>query len=168
MKLNTIDLAKFGMFGAIIYASKVAMASLPNIHLVAVFIAALTLVYRKKAIFPVIVYILFEGIFGGFTIYWLPYIYIWLMLWGVFMLMPQNISEKAKPWVYMITIGLHGLLYGTLCTPIIALALRMDFKASIAWIASGLSYDAIHGISNFCLGILIVPITRLLKRLERA
>ena len=37
------------MLGAVLYASKVAMEFLPNVHLIGVLIVAITVVYRKKA-----------------------------------------------------------------------------------------------------------------------
>jgi energy-coupling factor transport system substrate-specific component len=44
----------------------------------------------------------------------------------------------------------------------------LDFKGMIAWIVAGLPYDAIHGVSNFISGlILIVPIISILKIAEK-
>ena len=166
LKVN--EIAKLGMFGAIIYAQKAVLASLPNIHLTAVLIIALTVVYRVKALYPICIYVLLEGLFGGFSAFWVSYIYIWTILWGVAMLLPKNLPEKKYgSVVYMIVCSLHGFLYGTLCAPASALILGLSFEEMLAWIVSGFSFDIIHGISNFCLGILIVPIIRLLRKLER-
>jgi energy-coupling factor transport system substrate-specific component len=43
----------------------------------------------------------------------------------------------------------------------------MNFKATIAWIVAGLPWDALHGVSNFICGMLIVPIIAILKRAEK-
>lgn len=51
MKLKTREVAIFGMLGALMYASKVFMELLPNVHLLGVFTISFTLVYRKKARF---------------------------------------------------------------------------------------------------------------------
>lgn len=167
MKLTIGEIAKFGMFGAIIYAQKAVLAGLPNIHLSAVIIIALTVVYRAKALYPTYVYVLLEGLFGGFTNLWVPYLYVWAILWGITMLLPEDLpNRKYGAIVYMIVCSLHGFLYGTLFAPAEALMLGLNFKGMIAWIAAGLSFDAIHGASNFCLGILIIPIIKLLRRLE--
>ena len=52
MKLSVREIAVFGMLGALMYASKVLMEALPNVHLLGVFVVALTVVYRKKALYP--------------------------------------------------------------------------------------------------------------------
>ena len=45
------------MLGALMYASKVAMEVLPNVHLLGVFVVAMTVVYRKKALYPIYTYV---------------------------------------------------------------------------------------------------------------
>ena len=167
LKLNTIELTKFALFGALMYAQKAVLASLPNIHLTAVLITAFTVVYRVKALYPLLIYVFLEGLFSGFTVWWIPYLYIWPILWGAVMLLPKDlINKKFGALIYMLVCSLHGFLFGTLFTPAYALILGMNFEESLAWIASGLPYDMIHGISNFCLGILIVPIIKVLLKLE--
>jgi len=47
MKLTTREIAVFSMLGALMYASKVLMEVAPNVHLIGVFIIAITMVYRK-------------------------------------------------------------------------------------------------------------------------
>ena len=166
-KLKIRELAIFGILGGMMYASKALMSALPNIHLIAVFIGAETLTYRKKALYPIAIYVLFEGLFGGFTVWWLPYLFVWPLLWGAFMILPKNMPKKYAIPVYMLTAGLHGLLYGTLTAPFYAIPMGLDMQGMKDWIIMGLPYDAIHGISNFCLGTLIYPIAQLLKKLEK-
>lgn len=162
------EIAKFGMFGAIIYVQKVVLASLPNIHLSTVLIIALTVVYRAKALYPIYVYVLLEGLFGGFTTWWVPYLYVWTILWGVVMLLPEDLpNRKYGAIIYMIVCSLHGFLFGTLFAPAQALMFGLNFEGMIAWIIAGLSFDVIHGISNFCLGILIIPLIKLFRKLEK-
>lgn len=163
--LSTRELTAFGVLAAVMISTKKAMEALPNIHLVGVLIVAMTLVYRIRALFPLYVYILLEGIFGGFGTWWLPYLYIWTVLWGMTMLIPEKIPEKAQPFVYGGVCGLHGLLYGILYAPSQMLLFGLNLKGAAAWVAAGLPFDCIHGASNLILGtILIVPLVRILKR----
>ena len=67
MKLKTREVAIFGMLGALMYASKVFMELLPNVHLLGVFTISFTLVYRKKALYPIYTYVLLNGLFAGFA-----------------------------------------------------------------------------------------------------
>ena len=166
-RLSIREIALFGMFGALMYASKELMAVLPNIHLIGVFFTAYTVVYRKKALFPIYIFTFLEGLFNGFNLWWIPYLYIWTVLWGAVMLLPKQMGKRARIIVYAAVCGLHGILYGTLYAPFQALAFGLSFKGTIAWIAAGLPFDLIHGLSNLVLGFLIVPITAVLKKLNR-
>ncbi len=150
------------------YASKILMEFAPNIHLLGTFIVAFTVVYRKKALYPIYIYVLLTGMFYGFATWWIPYLYLWTVLWGVVMLLPAKISPKIQPLVYMIVCAAHGFLYGTLYAPAQALLYGLSFKGMIAWIIAGFPFDCIHGVSNFFCGILIVPIIKTLRFAERS
>ena len=166
MKLTIREIAVFGMLGAVMYASKLIMQLLPNIHLLGVFIVAFTVVYRKKALYPIYVYVVLDGIFSGFATWWIPYLYIWTVLWGTVMLLPEKIPNKLRPVVYMIVCAAHGLLFGILYAPAQAILYGLNFKGMISWIIAGFPFDCIHGISNFFCGILIIPIVKVLRLAE--
>lgn len=163
MKLTIREIAIFGMLGSIMYASKFIMELLPNVHLLGVFTVAFTVVYRKKALYPIYTYVILNGIFCGFATWWIPYLYVWAVLWGAVMLLPRNMSKKIRPFAYMAVCAAHGFLFGTLYAPAQALLFGLSFQGMIAWIAAGLPWDFIHGISNFLCGILIMPIISVLK-----
>lgn len=167
MKLTTREIAVFGMLGAIMYASKAIMEIAPNIHLIGVFIVAFTVVYRKKALYPIYVYVILCGIFGGFATWWIPYLYVWTILWGAVMLLPEKFPRRARPLVYMTVCAAHGFLFGTLYAPAQAVLYGLSFQGMIAWIIAGLPWDLIHGVSNFCCGILIMPLIAVLRLVER-
>lgn len=167
MKLKVRDIAIFGMLGALMYASKVIMDVLPNIHLIGTFIVAMTVVYRRKALYPLYIFVLLTGLLNGFGTWWIPYLYIWTVLWGMTMLIPKKIPEKAKPIVYSAVCSLHGFLYGVLYAPAQALLFGLDFEATLTWIATGIPFDITHGISNFICGLLICPIISILSKAEK-
>ena len=166
-KLTIREMAVFAMLGALMYASKMIMEVAPNVHLLGVFTIAFTVVYRKKALYPIYTYVLLNGIFCGFATWWIPYLYLWAVLWGVTMLLPKRIPEKLRPLVYMLLCAAHGFLFGTLYAPAQALLYGLSFQKMIAWIISGLPWDFVHGVSNFFCGILIVPIVKILTFLEK-
>ena len=168
MKLKLKEAVIFGMLGAVMYASKVMLEFLPNVHLIGVFIVAITVTYRKKALYPIYVFIFLTGLLNGFGMWWIPYLYIWSILWGAVMLLPKSLPPKAAPLIYAGVCSLHGFLFGTLYAPAQAIMFGLSFKGMIAWIAAGLPYDAIHGVSNFICGLLlIVPVIRILKVAEK-
>ena len=166
MKLTIREIAVFGMLGGVMYASKLIMELIPNVHLLGVLTIAYTVVYRKKALYPIYTYVILNGIFSGFAAWWVPYLYLWTLLWGAVMLLPKNMPKKAQPIVYMAICAAHGFLFGTLYAPAQAILYGLNFRGMIAWIIAGLPWDAIHGVSNFFCGILIMPIITVLKYAE--
>ncbi len=167
MKINLRETVIFAMLGALMYMSKWLMEFLPNIHLVGVIIVAITVVYRKKALYPIYIFVFVAGLLGGFSAWWVPYLYIWTVLWGFTMLLPKNMPKKIAPIVYMVVCSLHGFLYGILYAPAQALLFNLDFKGTIAWVAAGFPFDITHGISNLLCGVLIVPLIHAIRLAEK-
>ena len=165
--LPAVEIAVFAMLGALMYTSKMLMEFLPNIHLLGMFIVASTVVYRAKALYPIYIYVFLDGLFSGFSAWWIPYLYIWALLWGMTMLLPKKIPEKARIFVYSGISALHGFLFGTLYAPAQAVMFGYDLKTTLAWIVSGLPFDFIHGVSNFICGFLIIPLIKILEASKR-
>ena len=165
MKLSVREICIFGMIGAVMYVSKIAMEFLPNVHLIGTFITALTLVYRQKALYPLYVFILLVGFLNGFSVWWIPYLYIWAVLWAMVMLIPQKMSPRPRYLLAIVATALHGYLYGTLYAPAQAILFHYSIQAMVAWIISGLPWDFVHGTSNLiCGSVLIYPLTRVFTR----
>ena len=167
MKLTIREMTIFSMLGAIMYASKMIMEIAPNIHLLGAFTVAFTVVYRKKALYPIYIFVFLIGLFNGFNAWWLPYLYIWTVLWAAVMLLPKKLPKMWQPIIYMLVSAAHGFLYGTLYAPAQAVMFGLNFEGTIAWIIAGLPWDMIHGVSNFFCGILIVPIISVLRVAEK-
>jgi len=148
------------------YVTQLILSALPNIHLTGVLIVAATVVYRVKALYPIYIYVFMMGLFNGFNTWWLPYLYIWTVLWAFAMLIPKRLPNKVAPIVYMVVCSLHGFLYGILYAPSQALIMGLDFEKTIAWVAAGLPFDIIHGVSNLLCGILIYPLVKTLNKCE--
>lgn len=166
--LSVYEISVFSMLGAIMYCSKIILEWAPNIHLLGMFIMAFTLVYRKKALVPIYVFIFITGILNGFNAWWIPYLYIWSVLWGATMLLPKNMPARIAPFVYAVVCSLHGFLYGILYAPAQAIMFGLDFKGMISWVAAGSLFDTVHGVSNFAAGFLVVPMVKLLKRIDKS
>ena len=167
MKLNLKEVILFGLLGAMMFSSKLIMEVLPNIHLIALFVVTLTVVFRQKALYPLYVFVFITGLYAGFAPWWVPYLYIWTVLWGVVMLLPRKMPRWLAPAVYAIVSACHGFLYGVLYAPAQALLFGMSFEGMLAWIVAGFPFDLIHGISNLVCGVMIVPFATLLNRLKK-
>lgn len=160
------ELTVFSMLGTVMYISKIFMEWAPNIHFLGMLTISYTLVYRKKALIPIYIYVFLNGLFSGFSMWWFPYLYIWAVLWGATMLLPKNMSETLSAVVCSILCGLHGFLFGILYAPAQAIMMNLSFESTVAWVLSGLVFDITHGIGNLAAGMLIVPTTILLCKIE--
>ena len=164
---NARELCIFAMLGSVMYISKMVMEALPNIHLLGVLTIVYTLVYRKRALIPIYIYVMMNGLFAGFNMWWLPYTYIWTILWGVVMLLPRNMPRRIAIPLYAVICGIHGFAFGALYAPAQALMYGFSFEQTVAWIVAGLPFDLIHGVSNMAIGLIIVPLSEILKGLSQ-
>jgi len=160
-------LVLYAMLGTMMFASKLIMEGLPNIHPIGMFIVAFTVVYRKQALIPIYIFVILTGLYGGFNLWWIPYLYIWSILWGITMLLPKHLSGRQAAVVYPLVCAIHGVLYGTLYAPAQAILFGFNFPTTIKWILAGLPLDALHGVGNLVMGMLILPLILLLRRLNR-
>ncbi len=159
------EMVLFAVLGTLMFCSKMLMEALPNIHLLGMLTMVYTLVFRVKALIPIYVYVMLNGLFAGFSTWWLPYLYIWTVLWAVTMLLPRKMPKAVACAVYPAVCGLHGFAYGALYAPAQALMFGMDFRQTLLWVGAGLPFDIIHGISNIIAGLLIFPLSQLMRKL---
>ena len=165
--LTVRETAVYPMLAALMFCSKIVMEALPNIHLLGMLIMTYTLVLRKKALIPIYLFVFVSGLYAGFATWWIPYLYIWALLWAAVMLLPRRLKPGVAMVVYPAVCALHGLFYGALYAPVQALITGLSFRGMLAWIAAGLPFDAIHAAGNFAAGLLILPLSGLLERLMK-
>ena len=161
------EMVLFAMLAALMFTSKIIMEALPNIHLLGMLTMLYTVVFRVKALIPIYLYALIQGIYAGFNQWWIPYLYIWTVLWAITMLLPKNMPRKVALFVYPAICALHGFAYGTLYAPAQALMYHFTFEQTLVWISTGIPFDIIHGVSNIFTGMLILPLSELIKKLLR-
>ena len=161
------ELVVFAMLGAIMFVSDIVMEVLPNVHLLGMLIMAFTVAYRTKALIPIYVYVMLQGLYAGFALWWVPYLYVWTVLWGFTMLIPRKLPKVAAGIIYPILCSLHGFAFGILYAPGQALMFGLDFKQTLAWIAAGVAFDVTMGVSNIFTGLLVLPFSELIVKLSR-
>ncbi len=164
--LTVRDMVLFALFGSVMYAL-VQIKAIPNFHPLALFIAALTVVYRFKALIPLYVYVMLEGFMSGFGIWWWPYLYIWTILWLFIMLIPKKIHEAVAAVLISVASALFGMGFGTFYSPFQCYVfLKGNWHMTWLWILNGLPFDGMHAVGNFASSLLVIPFVRLLCRLE--
>ena len=161
------EIAVFPMLAAIMLCSKLLMEALPNIHIVGMLIMLYTVIFRTKALIPIYIYVFLTGLYFGFDVWWIPYLYIWTILWAMTMCLPKNMPRAAAIVVYSVVCGLHGFLYGTLYAPAQALFFGLNFNQTVAWIISGIPFDILHGVGNVIFGCFVYPLAEILKRIMK-
>lgn len=165
--LTVYEMVLFAMLGMVMFVSKIAMEFLPNIHLLGMLTMVYTLTFRAKALIPIYVYVFVNGLYAGFAVWWIPYLYIWTVLWAVTMLLPKQMPRWLCCIAYPVVCALHGLAFGVLYAPVQALMYGFTWEMTVAWVLAGLTFDAIHCVGNLLVGLLIVPMTDLLNKLKR-
>ncbi len=162
------ELVIFPMLGTLMFCSKIIMEVLPNIHMLGMLTMTYTIVYRKRALIPIYIYVFLNGLFAGFNVWWVPYLYIWTILWGMTMLLPRRMPKRIACIVYPVLCAVHGVLFGVLYAPAQALMYGLDFRQMLAWIAIGIPFDILHSVGNLAAGLLILPMSELLAYLAKA
>jgi energy-coupling factor transport system substrate-specific component len=166
--LTVREIAVFAMLGSLMMVSDIIMNILPNIHLVGVMIVTFTAVYRRKALYPIYIYVFLIGLFEGFGLWWLPYLYIWTVLWALAMLIPRRTPRWLAPILYALVCGLHGFAFGFLWIPSQMLLLHFSFEQALIWWMTGfVTADIPHGIGNLIGSVLILPLVALIRKLDR-
>ncbi len=165
--VHLVKLVLYANLGVIMFVSYILLQWAPNIHLLGTLTMAYTLAFGFEALVPLYVYVFLSGLYGGFGPWWIPYLYIWTVLWGVTMLLPRKLSPRLAAPLYIAVCGLHGLLFGVLYAPVQAIVFDLDFGGTIAWIVGGLPFDLIHAAGNIALGTLILPISKFLSDVNK-
>ena len=162
MKYKTLEIVLLGMLGAIAYVGQVALSFLPNIEVVSILFLVYTKIFGKKALFPIYVFVLLEGIFWGFGSWWIMYLYVWAVLWGITMLLRRN--DSAVFWA--VINGAFGLVFGALCS--ITQGVMFGIGSGFAYFISGIPFDIVHCIGNFLTALFLYkPLTILLSKVMK-
>ncbi len=149
MKLTVKELVLMALLSALLLVSQVGLAFLPNIEVVSLLIILYTLFFQKKTLYIIYIFALLEGLIYGFGIWWIMYLYVWTILWGIAMLL----KEDKSPIIWAFVSGFFGLFFGTLCS--VPYFFTGGVNMGLSWIVAGLQMDIIHGIGNFFVALVL-------------
>ncbi len=149
------------LMAALIFASKVALAALPNINLNSLLIILTVVFFGWKSLYTVYVYVMLEGLVFGFSIWWFGYLYVWAILVVVAMLLRKN--DSAVIWA--VIAGLYGLIFGPLMY-LEYFAINGGWEMFFAMWVSGIPYDLAHCGGNFVFTLVLYrPLHKVMERL---
>lgn len=160
-RLSLRQITLFGMLGALTFGAKVAMAWLPNIEPVSLFVMLFAVVFGWKALYPIYLYVALEILLYGINLWNINYLYVWALL----ALAAMAMGKLKHPLWWALLSGLFGLAFGLLCAPVYIAIGGVEY--AFAWWISGLPFDYPHAIGNFVMALLLfVPLRRLLEKLS--
>ena len=164
MALHTrvLRLVLSGLMGALLAVSKQAMSGLPNLEPVSLLIILFALELPRETPGAITVFILLQGVLYGFGLWWVMYLYVWYLL----ALLAWLLRRMDYAFFWAVLSGLYGLCFGGLCAAVYLFAKTPAF--ALSWWLSGLSYDALHGVGNFVLMLLLYrPLRRALQMAKK-
>ena len=149
MHTRVLRLVLSGLMGALLVVSKQAMSGLPNIEPVTLLIILFALELPRETPGSITVFLVLQGVLYGFGLWWAMYLYVWYLL--AFLARLLRRMDHALDWA--VFSGLYGLCFVGLCAAVYLVAKTPAF--ALSWWLSGLSYDAMHGVGNFALMLLL-------------
>ena len=159
-RLSLGQIALFGMLGAMTFGAKMVMAWLPNIEPVSLLVMVYAVVFGRKSLYPIYVYVGLELLCYGLGTWNIMYLYVWAVL----ALCAWLLRKMEHPLGWALLSGVFGLLFGLLCAPV-DMCIGGIAYAMTKW-ASGIMFDINHCAGNFVMAlILFLPLRRLAARL---
>ena len=160
LRLKLSEITLFGVLGALTFAAKLVMSWMPNIEPVSLMVMLFAVVFGRKALYPIYVYVAMEILVYGLGVWNIYYLYIWLFLAVGAWLM----QKSTHPLSWAMLSGVFGLLFGALCG--IADVFIGGFGYAAAKWTSGILFDITHCAGNFVIALLLFnPLRNLLTKL---
>ena len=146
---KTWEIVVMGVLTAVVFAAQVAMGFLPNIELVTLLFILYTLVLGKKVFLIIYVFVFLEGIFYGFGLWWVNYLYVWTVQSIVTLIL----RKQTSVFFWSILSGFYGISFGALCA--IPYFFMGGLSSAFAYWVSGIAYDIPHCIGNIVICLLL-------------
>ncbi len=160
-RFRLFELLMTSILGAFIFAAKVAMAALPNIEPVTLLLILATVCFGSRAFISCGIYVLLEGLFYGFSMWWISYLYVWPLL--VFLALLFQKRENRFFWAVFAAV--YGFLFGFLFLPVnyFVYGMASNPELLMIYILNDIPFNAIHAVGNFVsVLLLLTPMRRVL------
>ncbi len=158
-RINLYELVFLSVMAALMVVSQVVLSALPNIELVTLLVILTAHRFGVRAMYPVYVFVIAEGLIYGIHMWWFSYLYIWAILVFAVCLLRKN----SNAIVYTIIAAVYGLLFGTFSS--LPYFITGGLSAGVAYIISGLTFDLLHFIGNtVSVALLFAPLNKVLDK----
>ena len=170
------ELCMLALCAPLIVAGKIVLEPLPNVEIVTFFIILFTVVFGWRALFPVAIFVLEEGLRNGFAPSWyIFYCVIWPMLVVLTMLVKRWFRDSAVAWAIFSSI-IFVPIFSLTNVLILKLLISINVKVWVGsgfrlwpYIVAGIPYDVAHIIGNYAITLaLFKPLYRVLEKFTKA
>ena len=150
---------------ATIFAAQVGLAFIPNVELVTLLFLLVALHLKPVDAFLVsVVFAVLEALVWGLGDWVIGYLWIWPLWMSICVLFKKINGVNPDRWALLG--GLFGLIFGFLFS--LQHAVPYGVTMGIAYWIRGISFDIVHGISNYILILIcLVPMHRAFTTLMR-
>jgi energy-coupling factor transport system substrate-specific component len=145
------DIVLIGLLSAATTAGKLALSFIPNVEIVTLFFILFAVVLgMKRSLFVAVIFITTDILIYGFSTWVLGY----YLVWPLVVIIASVLSKRTKSeYAYATLGGLFGLFFG------LFFAITESFfygpAYGLAYWVNGLTFDLIHGASNFIIVLLM-------------
>ncbi len=163
-------LALIGIMAAVIECGKLAMAFIPNVEVVSLFIALFSYVFGLAGVLSAVVFVCVEPLIWGFGT-WLPAYFIYWPMLALLFLFLGKIKLKNRV-VFALVIALTTFFFGIL-TSLIDVGLLSGFFENFfyrfgVYYARGAVFYIVHIVSNAVIfALLFVPLEKRLAKIKQ-
>ena len=149
------ELLVSSILGALTFAVKVAMTALPNIEPVTLLLILSALCFGARALVTCGVYVLLEGLFYGFSTWWIPYLYAWPLL----VLLTLLCRKRENRFFWAVFAALYGFAFGFMFLPVNYFVYGMADNPDLltVYILNDIPFDLLHAAGNFITVLILLP-----------
>jgi len=157
------ELVLMALLGALLFACKMALAGVPNVEPVTLLIMVYSVVFGKKALWAIYLYVGLEIVTWGVNTWVINYFYIWAVLY----LLCRLLKDMEHPLGWAVLAGAFGMMFGAMCAPVYIFT--HDWAYALSWWVSGIPFDLLHACSNFAMAlVLFAPCRKVLTTMKNS
>lgn len=145
------DIVLIAILSATLTAAKLALSFIPNVEIVTLLLIIFALVLGvKRTLFISIIFVCTEILIYGFSTWVLGYFLVWPLLVIITGTLKSFVTNE---YGYALIAGVFGLCFGFFFA--ITESFFYGVTYGISYWISGLSFDIVHGVSNFILTLVL-------------
>lgn len=143
------DIAYIAIAAALLITLQVALAVVPNVELVSLFVILYSIFLGRRTLAAIYVFALVEGLIYGFHTWWITYLYVWTILFFI----ARAFKNERNPLAWAVISGLFGICFGFLTS--FPYLFMLGPGGWTAYIISGIPFDLLHCAGNFLTALLL-------------